>query len=494
MDTPRPQAMERRSAFGLAFTAAAAIASASGCTDRPTDIGLTAPPTALAVKSVTADPHLADAADVSFLPASADSVRVHYMSTDGSDTGLTPWFPGGPAAVTLLGLRAATSYTIALEARRGGASVTGGGTLYTTPPLPQALTAMNLTRVSGTPTMAGYTLSALPGPDGHGYLVAFDGSGSIRWYRDFGPTGVQEAKQQTNGDFTVFVGNSHGDDAVFGAYVEVKPTGDSVRSITAKGSAYTDGHELVVTSDANGNRTADYLFGYDIRSVDQSAFGGGSNDKLAGHQILRINTAGSADTLMQGWTYWTHADKIDVPTQIQDIDHPNSIDFDRDGGMIVSFRDLGAILKIDPVTHQVLWQLGGTRNQFTFIGDPLNGFSGQHSVRVLINAHFLVFDNGVNHSIQASRVVEYAVNEAAKTATMVWQYTPNPSLFNPFTGSVQRLSNGNTVIAWTTFGLIDEVAPDGSLVSRVQLNSAVAVQGVAYRAIRIDNLYQYTRP
>ena len=77
---------------------------------------------------------------------------------------------------------------------------------------------------------------------------------------------------------------------------------------------------------------------------------------------------------------------------------------------------------------------------------------------------------------------------------MVWQYAPNPSLLNQFTGSVQRLSNGNTVIAWTTFGLIDEAAQDGSLVSRMQLNSAVGVQGVGYRAIRIDTLYQYNRP
>jgi hypothetical protein len=352
-----------------------------------------------------------------------------------------------------------------------------------------------MTLVSGAPPASGYTLAAMTAPDGHGYLLAFDGAGDIRWYRDCGPWDVQEAKQQSNGDFTVFVGNAIGSNAAPGAFVELTPHGDSVRSISAKGSAYTDGHELIVQSDASGKRIADYLFGYDIRNVDDTAYGGGPSDPLAGHQLLRISAAGAVDTLLQGWAYWTHADKIDPPVADQSIDHPNSIDFDLDGGVIASFRNLGAVIKIDPTTRKVLWQLGGARNQFTFIGDPLNGFSGQHSVRVLPNGHFIVFDNGVSNSTPASRAVEYAVNESARTATMVWQYIPDPPLFNQFTGSVQRLANGNTVVAWTNYGLVDEVSSTGALVNRMQFNSAPGVPASGmYRAIRIDNLYRYVSP
>ena len=198
---------------------------------------------------------------------------------------------------------------------------------------------------------------------------------------------------------------------------------------------------------------------------------------------------------MQGWDYWTPADKIDPPTADQSIDHPNSIDFDLDGGVIASFRNLGAVVKIDLATHAVLWQLGGARNQFTFVNDPLNGFGGQHSVRVLPNGDFLVFDNGVTHNPQSSRAVEYALDQSTRTATMVWQYVPNPPVFNEFTGSVQRLSNGNTVVAWTNSGLFDEVAPNGTLVNRMQLDNAPGVPNrSAYRAIRINNLYRYARP
>jgi hypothetical protein len=91
--------------------------------------------------------------------------------------------------------------------------------------------------------------------------------------------------------------------------------------------------------------------------------------------------------------------------------------------------------------------------------------------------------------------VEYALDQTAKTATMVWEYVPSAPLFNQFTGSVQRLTNGNTVVGWTNYGWVDEVAPDGSLVNRMELDSSPGVRNMsAYRAIRIDNLYSYKVP
>lgn len=479
----------------LALAGATLIGIVIGCSDSNANPELLEPPTPLVASVVNANPAAPAVARVQFAPNAADSVRARYTSSDSSDTGVTPWFPAVSGSVPMLGLRPATSYLVTLEARRAGSSVLGPAVAYVTPSLPQALAGVTMTLVSGSPPTSGYTLTALSASDGHGYLIAFDAAGIIRWYRDCGPWYVQEAKQQSNGDLTVYAGNAIGNNAAPGGFVEFTPTGDSVRSISAAGSPYTDGHELLVQTDAQGNRVADYLFGYDIRTVDESGYGGGSADALAGHQLLRISAAGTVDTLLQGWAYWTHADKIDPPINDEGIDHPNSLDFDRDGGVIASFRNLGAIIKIDPATSKVVWQLGGTRNQFAFIGDPLNGFSGQHSVRVLPNGHFLVFDNGVSNPTPSSRAVEYAVDESAKTATMVWQYTPEPALFNQFTGSVQRLANGNTLVAWTNFGLIDEVSASGALVTRMQLNSSPGVPYThAYRAIRINNLYRYTKP
>jgi outer membrane protein assembly factor BamB len=197
--------------------------------------------------------------------------------------------------------------------------------------------------------------------------------------------------------------------------------------------------------------------------------------------------------LISGAEHWSVADDVEPPL-IADLDHPNSIDFDLDGGVIVSYRDLSAIVKVDPTTYQIIWQLGGTQNQFTFVDDPLGGFDGQHTARILPNGHLLMFDNGWTHSPQASRAVEYALDAVQKTATMVWQYSANPSIFNDFTGSAQRLANGNTVVAFTRMGIVDEVRADGTLLSRATLETAPGRIATPYRVTRIKSLYGYARP
>lgn len=462
-------------AITLAFTAACSDTA----TNNPVDM---APAPPAQIGAVTDAVHTSGAV-IAYVAPGSDSVRAHFTSADGTDSGVTPWFGSSAGSLTVLGLRASTTYTLSLDSEHGGMVTQGTTTAsYTSRPLPPALAGVRLVPMSGGAMTGGYTLTNVDTPDLHGYSVAFDSTGVIRWYRDFGKTAVFETKQQANGDITASFGESRGFDPSPSTFVEVTPTGDSVRAIVATGSPYTDPHELLSSFDRNGVRTADYLFGYDIRN--------NNGYPLAGHQLLRISAAGAVDTLVQAWGRWTLSDAIDGPPEA-DFDHPNSLAFDLDGSLIVSYRDLGAILKIDPSTRSTLWQLGGTHNQFTFVNDPQNGFGGQHCVRVLPNGHLLVFDNGVTHSPQFSRAVEYAIDPVRKTATMVWQYIASPPIFTEYTGSVQRLANGNTLIGWTTSALVDEVAPDGTLLSRHELVRLPGVAANPYRFTRIGNLYRY---
>jgi hypothetical protein len=336
-------------------------------------------------------------------------------------------------------------------------------------------------------------MAPIGGLDSHGYLIIFDSVGTIRWYRDFGPQVVFATSQQADGHITAFVGSSNGFNMSSGVYVEVTPAGDSIRSISAVGSEFTDPHELLESFDKEGNRRADYLFGYGFRAVDRTALGGGSSDTVAVHQVLRISALGKVDTLISGDEHWTATDAV-APPLIADLDHPNSIDFDLDGGVIVSYRNLSAVVKVNRRTHEFVWQLGGTHNQFTFVGDPLGGFDAQHTARILPNGHLLIFDNGWTHSPPTSRAVEYALNMTQMTATMVWQYSASPPIFNDFTGSAQRLANGNTLVAFTRRGIIDEVRPDGTLLCRATLETAPGRIATPYRVTRIRSLYSYARP
>lgn len=464
------------------------------CTDTTGPSSLIAPLSRPTSRSVAPSRAMVSAMRVGFTDADADSVRAHYAAADDGETGVTPWVADRAGSVLALGLRAGTRYLVWTEAKRGVETAIGDTLSYVTGPLPSGLAGARLEHQRGGSLSGGYTLTSTEDRDGHFYVVAYDSLGVVRWYRDIGfPGAVADVHQQRNGHITAGVGLSHGYDVGNVHFVELTRAGDSVRAIVATGSPYTDAHELIVETDHSGNRVADYLFGYDIRTTDLSVFGGGTADALAGHQVLRIRADGRVDTLVQGWNRWDERDAVIGPPLAGDFDHPNSLAFDRDGGLVISYRALGSVVKLTPNGSNIAWIFGGSGNQFTLTGDPLGGFGGQHTVRVLPNGHLLMFDNGWTHVPQHSRAVEYALDPATRTATMVWQYLPEPSVFVPFTGSVQRLSNGNTVVTFTLQDFIDEVSPDGVLLSRMTIHNGFDAYS-PYRTQRIRSLYRYEVP
>jgi hypothetical protein len=144
-----------------------------------------------------------------------------------------------------------------------------------------------------------------------------------------------------------------------------------------------------------------------------------------------------------------------------DWTHANAITIDpSDNNYLVSLRCFCQILKISRTTGDVIWRLGGTSNDFTFIGEnPTNApyyFIGQHNIHGMANGNILFFDNG---SLQGqgslagrtySRAVQYQLDETNMTATLVWQYVHDPYVLTPTEGIVKRFSNGNTYVGWVS--------------------------------------------
>ena len=448
--------------------------------------------------SVTPNPLDALAARVGVVATGADSARVVVVGPDGAAES-TPRVPlaGGRGTVQVLGLRSGAGYRVVVEvsgtagtAQSDSVSLAGGE-------LPEPLRNVSL-EVSGAGT-PGLTLATLA-LGGSLWALAFDSAGAIRWYRNFpfdGPQATGDLQQQPNGNFTLFMGATTGSQPAPGHYVEFAPTGDSLRSIAAPAPLYTDNHELLITGTGAGERL--HLFGYDRRTADLSEVGGPEAAEVAGHSLLRLLPDGSTEFAWIGWDHLGVEDWIEPPApdpaseQAQDFDHPNSLGFDRDGNYIVSWRNLGEVTKIDAGTGEVIWRLGGANNQFTFVGDPLEGFSAQHYARILPDGHLLLYDNGTRHEPQETRVVEYALDLDARTATMVWEFRHTPAIYTPFVGAVQRLASGNTTIGYGGAGHVTEVAPDKSVVWEAQLRVGGAPAFV-YRLVRIRSLYGYAQP
>ncbi len=205
------------------------------------------------------------------------------------------------------------------------------------------------------------------------------------------------------------------------------------------------------------------------------------------------------ETDIKGNVFWTwkaldHVKVTDVTSDIDltasviDLTHANSICEDGLGNIYVSFRHLDEITKINKKTGDVIWRMGGSKcknNQYTYTNDNVNGFSGfshQHSLSILENGNFLIFDNGNMKTPQYSRAVEYAVDQSKKTVTKVWEYRYSPDVYMSSMGSAYRLPNGNTLI---NSGRITEVRPDGTIAFEMKLKENMPdVPDAFYRAYR----------
>ena len=222
---------------------------------------------------------------------------------------------------------------------------------------------------------------------------------------------------------------------------------------------------------------------YDIQSRDLSAYGGLTNTQFIDTLIQEVDADRNVDFT------WRASDHIPITNTYEsltasflDHSHGNAVELDYDGNILLSSRHLSEITKIDRLTGQIIWRLGGKENQFTFTND--DGFSYQHDIRRLPNGHITLFDNG-NQRVppQYSRAVEYEIDESSKVITRVWEYRNTPEVYGSFMGNVQRLPNGNSMIGWGGPRSVGtEVGPDGTKRFELELNSAT--DGFIYRVFR----------
>ena len=118
------------------------------------------------------------------------------------------------------------------------------------------------------------------------------------------------------------------------------------------------------------------------------------------------------------------------------------------GKVLVSIRHQDRVAIYDWQPAEFIWSWGQGE------------LSGPHDAHVLENGHVLVFDNGL------SRGWSRAIEIDPLTRQIVWTYegSPRKSFYTASKGSVQRLPNGNTLLAESDRGRAIEVSPDGETV------------------------------
>jgi hypothetical protein len=127
-------------------------------------------------------------------------------------------------------------------------------------------------------------------------------------------------------------------------------------------------------------------------------------------------------------------------------------------------------------TGQLLWVLNGE-------GATISGASWarQHGIHVLAPNHLLIFSNGDPGA--SSLGLEYMLDETNGTATELWRYDADVQA--QFGGDIQRLDNGNTLITYSSAGVIQEVASDSQLVQEL----VFPIGSTVSYAVKRDSLY-----
>lgn len=221
-----------------------------------------------------------------------------------------------------------------------------------------------------------------------------------------------------------------------------------------------DGHDFTVLESGNF-----LMFGKNARNLDMTAYGGVEEATVIGCIIRELDR--DRNTVFE-WNTWDHFEITDSYNDLTkssvDLIHPNSLDADQDGNILLISRGLNEVTKINRENGDIIWRLGGKNNQFAFM-DSSQMFSMPHDFRPLENGHYTIFDNGNNRTLPYSRAVEYVIGEEKMTIEMVWEYDADMKVFGPTNGSTRRLPSGNTIIGYggkSSSPAIIEVHPDGS--------------------------------
>ncbi|MHC4642157.1 MAG: aryl-sulfate sulfotransferase [Planctomycetota bacterium] len=318
---------------------------------------------------------------------------------------------------------------------------------------------------------------AYPHGGANRYVLMLDNSGYPVWYRRTGPgdsTMWNEFKVQKNGMITM------------GMFIGYDKNFNWIRNYNAGNGYVTNHHDLEVLEDG----------GYLIiagrnNTVDMTRYVPGGNSNTNVHETILQEYTAAGELIFQ-FRSWDNFEISDVEALVENplgsnirFPHINAIDVDDDGHLLISSRHISEITKINRDTGEMIWRLCGSdpeRSDFTFVNDPLNGFSSQHDISAFGNRRYMLFDNGNGHNPRVSRAVEYELDLEHMTATLVWEFRDGK--YSHYMGNAQRLPNGNTLINFVLakYPKVIEVDPSG--VKQFEMNLLPGSD--LYRGFRFD--------
>jgi len=412
------------------------------------------------------------AAAVVVRAAAYDSTYIEYHADAGPvlRTPAVSFASDTLARVPVLGLDTATAYTFRIVlARTGAADETVDSLPFSSGSLPAWIPAVGSL---GTSSEAGYLALSIPAG-----AVIVDNSGKVVWYH-YSPNGVLNSFQaHPAGSYTLL-----GTGATETEFHVLNSLGEETGTLACVGRP-TRFHDLLVAAGSDA-----WILCDETRTMDLSALGGQPAANVTATVVQHLSATGS---LLWEWKAFDHFAITDLPAADRsgpnvNFTHGNGVGLDSDGNLILGFRSLSEVTKVNSTSGAVMWRFGGLQNQFTIANDPVGPFFRQHGVRTAGPGQLQMLDNRPS---APSRFVRFLVNPATLTAVMEWQFVDAPTTFTLVGGSTQFHPDGHGTVSFGQAGRVIEVDAVGNRVWELTGLGGIYV----FRAQRLGSLYSAGR-
>jgi hypothetical protein len=389
--------------------------------------------------------------------------------------------------VLVIGMHASKKYKL----KAVSSTATATGSLegeFTAGKLPSGIPAPMLTESDFASSQVGWTLmniqSSFQAPAA---IVMYDQNGVPDWYFIQGTSG--DSRGDISADFTpqktVLVGPA---------------PREPVREVDLSGEVVWEGptntnQAEIQTHFANKTLAGNYIIN---RELDKD---GQSGSTRVDNQVLEEFSPSKQVV----WS-WNMFDHVEPSGSSEELCHGNSVTFDEPGGFVYyNCRYLG-IFKIERASGNVLWRIGGTHDEtslgpgdFTF-DPPASKFSDAHDPEFHADGTVLLYDNGGfaglggNNSNFHTRVLEYQVDQTAKTATRVWEFPGDFAVdawykedwYAPYWGDADQLANDNVLITAGVNGSVQSRVFEVTRAGKVVWELTFPANNGIYRAERLS--------
>ncbi|MFN0181172.1 MAG: arylsulfotransferase family protein [Gemmatimonadales bacterium] len=464
----RPLGRVARSALRMGGAAMASVAIAGCLGDGGAGPSGCGPVTIEA--SVRANPNNVLSAVVGVRAPGTDSVEVRIRGVSDATFGArTPAFAltGDSLDIPVLGLAPDAEFVLQPLATSRCGTTAGPMLTFHSGVLPADLPSYS---AGGTDPSPGFVVFAAAG-----YGLAIDQTGTVRWYHRFPGGPGLNFQAQPNGRY---VANPPASAPSAGAWVEIDPLGRTTRTFGCLNGLKPRFHDLAVEADGSY-----WIMCDQVRTMDLSGHGGVANAQVVGTAVQRVSAAGA---LLFEWTPFDHFEVTDLEPEARrgatvNWTHGNAIDREGDD-LLVSFRNLNQVVRIDAKTGAVVWRMGGRRNEFSFDPAPGAGFAWQHGVRVAGSARLVLLDNLGDPA--TSRVEEYRYDGPSRRVWLERRLDPAVPTVAATGGTVQPLPRGRRLASYGSGGRVEEYDANGAVVWAMRGNP-----GYVFRAQRIVSLY-----